>query len=487
METELPYGPWVKIFSAQWKDYPLQILENPEKCLLTLLFEKKDNSVTGILALLRRPYALEGDLSKLMLPQKRDLTVVEKRTKSETRQYLLLDATPGFVNYEQEALEAEVVKQYEELESAGKVLKAALESGGQVKLKDAKRAGEEGMQPLLGDPVALLALLQGRAVAVTTETDAQAPLGMDLHNQVVTVPFTKMRTSSVVGGTREKRRHVLHLLMENALLNHTPVLLFDDDDAFAGLTTPNRDAQGLERFPQDRPVGFSVKEYRLGKGLFIDLSLIETPLFLTAFALEKANVAPLIEKAFEGARGRISSVDELAGEVLKTPETRETPRFLIQRAARVLRVIHKGYAALFAKNLSEELVTPWKEEIGKVLRIVLAGQREDIQLLATHALLKSVAKSSPSGFTLYLAFGKNASELGPYTLNLVRDLARQGLGFAVHDENENNFPELGAISLQVEIVGNDAIVGVEGESQKRRVVLRPAYSQCNEFTVNPHA
>ena len=93
MELELPYGPWTKVFSAQWKSFPLQILENPEHTLLVLLFEKADNEVTGILVLERKPFGIEGDLSKVLLAQKRDVTFVEKRSKNDSQQYLIVDAT----------------------------------------------------------------------------------------------------------------------------------------------------------------------------------------------------------------------------------------------------------------------------------------------------------------------------------------------------------------------------------------------------------
>ncbi len=484
MEMDLPFGPWEKIFSAQWKNYPLQILENPDHLLLVLLFEKKDNEVSGILVLQRKPFLIDGDLSKVMLAQKRDLTFIEKRSAASTQSYVLIDATPGFVAYQQEALEAEIAKQYAELESVGKLLKKSLEGTGHVKVTDAKKADTTQMQPLLGDPASLLALLQGKAVPLA-ESDAKAPLGMDLHSQVADVPLQKMRGSTVVGGTREKRLHVLHVLIENALLNHTPCLVFDTQNAFAGLASPNPDGTGLEHYAQDKPVGFALKEYHLGKGMYIDLSFVEPALFLAAFALEKSNVAPVISKAYEAGRGRLFSASELAGEVLKTPETRETPRFLIQRAARILQVIHKSYSAVFAKNASEELTLPWKEESGKVIRITLSDYKPEIAELASYALLKSISANSPSGFTLLVAFEPNASQLTANTLRVVRELYKSGVGFALHDDHENGFGELGKATLQVEIVGNDVIVGTEGETNKKRVILRPAYSQCAEFTTLP--
>ncbi len=485
MDVELPYGPWTKLLTAQWKDYPLQIHENPEHVLLVLLFEKKDNEVSGVLVLQRKPYFLEGDLSKVMLAQKRDLTFIEKRTKGGSQQYVLVDATPAFIPYSQEALEQEIVKQYGELESVGKILKKMLEESGHVKVREARKLEESEVQPLLGDPLSLLALLQGRVV-LPAEPEVRGPLGTDLHKQIVDVPLRQMRGTRIVGGTHEKRLHVLHLLLENALMNHTPCLVFDSEEAFGGLAVPNAEAEGLDRFGRSKPVGFTMKDYRLGKSLFIDLELVDAGLFLSAFGLEKANAAPLIQSTFEDKRAKTASLADLAMEVSKTPPTQETPAFLINRAARVLGVIQKGYADVFAKNTSEEVVTPWKEEVGKVIRVNLAGQRPEIQQLAMFSLLKGILASSPHGFTLLVAFEPDASQLHERTLRIVKELYQQGLGYVVHDGHESGFEQLEKGSLYVELVGNDVIIG-EGDAPKRRLVLRPSFSQCTEFAASLHA
>ncbi|MBU1197237.1 hypothetical protein KJ765_01860 [Candidatus Micrarchaeota archaeon] len=487
MDTELPYGPWKKVLTAQWKDYPLQIFQNEEHLLLILLFEKQNNEITGLLVMERKPFLIEGDLSKVMLAQKRDITFIEKFSKNDHKQFMLLDASPQFISYTAEELEAEITKQYGELESMGRIIKKTLEANGHVKVKDSKQMTDKDAQYLFGDPLSLMALLQGKPMTVHEPSTVKTPFGTDFHNQVVEIPMENLRATTIVGGTQEKRVHAMHVVIENVLFNHTPCLVFDGDNALSGLGLPNHDAQGLERFNlHDKPVGFSVKEYRLGKDLFIDLKLIDAGLFLSAFHLKETNVAPLIQRLYEEKRKELSSLDDLSNELVQLHESREIPRFLIQRAVRIIRVINKGYSNLFAKNISEELSASWKEEIGRVIYVNLSDQHEDIRQLGMYSLLKATANSSPSEFTLMIAFEPDISKLHPRTRQLLIDLYQKGIGFVVHDDHESSFKTL-PNSLQIEIVGNDVILGGLGMTNKTRIVLRPTHSKCTEFsTAAPH-
>jgi len=45
-EIELPYGPWTRILSAQWGEFPLSIYHNPDKVILLIIFDKKNEEIS---------------------------------------------------------------------------------------------------------------------------------------------------------------------------------------------------------------------------------------------------------------------------------------------------------------------------------------------------------------------------------------------------------------------------------------------------------
>ena len=76
MQLDLPMGPWTKIVSAQWGDYPLTVYQNPERLMLLSLFEKNGDKVKGVLLFLKKGFVIEGDPSRFMLSQRRDMILV---------------------------------------------------------------------------------------------------------------------------------------------------------------------------------------------------------------------------------------------------------------------------------------------------------------------------------------------------------------------------------------------------------------------------
>ncbi|MFH1107458.1 MAG: hypothetical protein V1787_06210 [Candidatus Micrarchaeota archaeon] len=484
MEEELPYGPWKKILAANWNGYPLQVYENTDRLLLMLLFEKKGDEVSGVLVLERRGYMIEGSIGGTSIAQ-RDMVVIEKRSKDGAFKYAIIDSTPGFVPYSAEDLANEVTKQYGELESIGRVLKKTVADFSGAKLIELKKATEREAEGLMGDPLLLLSLAGHGGGGVRETAGAKVIIGLTAGKEHYEIPLDKLRSVGIAGGSKEKRLHALHVAVEGALENNVPCLLFDTVNAFTGLGLPNRDSADYKGYGMEGAMGFPLKAYELGKGLFIDLELIESDMFLSAFKVEHSDVARAIKKVYDEKHGRISFLGDLVSELNALPESPDYPRFVTNKAIRVLETIQKLNPSLFAKNISDELSEPWKDGVGKVVHVGLAGQRPEIQQLVIYSLLKALLRPSLSGFTVMVAFEPDAGQLDAEAGKLLQMLYRQGKGFVLEAEHEIDLSRLADPQLMIEIIGSDAVLTDKEEKSKKRVTLRPAYSHCSEYAAVP--
>ncbi|MBI5224587.1 hypothetical protein HY989_01840 [Candidatus Micrarchaeota archaeon] len=486
-DLALSHGPWKKIVSATWGQFPVQIYQNPDKVLLVTLFEKKGDEIEGVLVLERRALVIEGDATKFSLTQKREMTFIEKITRENRFKYLIVDSTPAFVPYSETDLSNEVAKQYEELDALVKLTKKGIEGSTDVKTKELKNASEEEIQNLIGDPIAILQVSK-RGVMIRDSHDSHQAsqskflLGVDREETKVEANVKSVFSSIIIGENSELRLHLTHILAEGALLNSIPCVIFDSSGAFSGLALPNKDKEQFEKFGMKAlPIGFPFKQFDLGKSLFVDLSMVDPALFLSSFNLEKADVAPLIQKVYGEKGSKISVLSDLIVELSSFKETKEFPKFSILRAIRIIEVMQKSNPLLFGKNISEELTSPWKDGLGKVLYINLAKQGDEVKRLIVNSILKTVTSNPFSSNSVLFVFEPNTEILKDDVLKQLVDFPKQGKGFIIHGGHEVDLQLFSDPSLKMEIVGTDVVVAEKGET-KKRFIPRPAFSLCEEYS-----
>ncbi len=487
MQLDLPFGPWTKMVSGTWAAYPITIYQNPDKVLLLVLFDKEKDNAKGLLVLMRKALVVEGDLSKFLVSQKRELTLIEKFSKDYVARFLLVGASPAYVAYSQAALVRAVRVQYGELEALSKIAIEVASTYG-VSSKELKDAPEEQAQILLGDPFALLAyspLPQGGTFSARETTGGlgttRVQLGVDRMKQPVAARLDSLRSVMIAGESEEKRLHVLHVLVESALLNNVPCIIFDSTGAFSGLALPNKDSSKFDDFKMAAiPLGFPFKAFELDKGLFVDLSLTGSELFLNTFGLEKSGIAPLLKRAYDAKKEKLSSLGDLVLELSNAPEDKDFSRYAINKAVRAIEVIQKAHPTLFAKNLSTDLTMPFQMSVGKVVYLNLYNQPPNIQNLVIQSVLQPLYSSHTPKLSVMLVFEKDAKALSPDVQEGMHKLAAQGFGFAVHTANEMDVKIDAA--MKIELVGDEAVVTESGEKQKRFIV-RPAYSHCSETKI----
>lgn len=479
MQLDLPFGPWTKMVSAQWGDFPLTIYQNPDKMMLLVLFEREGETLKGCLVFLKRGLMIAGDPSRFGLSQKGETVIVSRLSRDRSDRYILLSSSPAFVDYNLDALVKAVNDQYAELDTLTKATVEILR-GYDCKATEFKAVPEEKLQSFLGDPFSLFSLsMSSSPTASQPSKQTRCLLGLDKAGEDCEVKFASLRTVFVSGGLRKQRLHAMHIIAEEALLNNIPVIVFDSKGSFAGLANPNADKSSYEAFHlKSIPLGFPFKDYALEKGLFIDLSHLSPEIFLQCFGLDKSDVAPVIKKVYAERQGAFFALSDLLTELSAMKDTPQAAKYTINKAARAVEVIQKSYPNVFAKSASSEMYG--STELGKVIHVSLGGQPPELAGLAMFSVLSPLLSNASVNIRMLAVFEQDAGELSDEAMVLLSNLSLNGIGVVLHAEHSLDMARAGKPSLRFDMMELEAIASEEGEKQKR-MRIRPAYSQDSEL------
>jgi hypothetical protein len=478
---EAPNGPWTRLVSAKWGVYPLTIYQNPDRVLLATLFDVAEGEPKGMVVLMRRVLVVEGDLSRFIAAQTRELALVEKVSSVGKLSYLFVASTPKYVSYNAEEFENEVKKQYGELSGYFSSTNEALTGYG-LKAKDLLDASDEQVQSLLGDPYVLLALLNPQAAP--SRTPMAIPkflLGKGLTGESIDLNLENLASCAVIGGEREQRLHAMHVLLEGAMQSNVPCVVFDASKAFSGMAVLGKNVGRLQEFKMPpRSVNFPFKAYELGKTLFVDPSLISGDSFLKAFALENSDVAAVMKQVYDEKRRDLSSLNDLVAALGNAKESKEAPQYIINKAVRVASVLQRSHQGLFGKVVTPELFTPWQESMGRVFYVdVSSVASQQLRHLVLSSILEAIPLPPTNELRLLLAFEQDAGEIAAEVALVQKRFSGRGIGFMFQASTDGDVP-LKEPKLKLEVVGNE-VVATEFGQKPKRLAPRPTYTECSEL------
>ncbi|MFH1779759.1 MAG: hypothetical protein ABH803_01280 [Candidatus Micrarchaeota archaeon] len=474
MELNLPYGPWKSLVSATWNEHPLSIYLNPEKTMLLVVFDKQDSENKGVLVLLRKPFLLEGNTSEMMQNQKKDLTIIEKIVDGQTIVFALLDATPKYLPYSQAELFKTLKEQNLELEGTSKVF-MDISKGFSIKATPLNKCAENVSETLYGDPFTLFAS-PGVSSASSGFTGFQASvglLGIDKESIQVTNNVNLTTSYKIIGKEKNKRNQTMQIIAENALLNSVPCIIFDYYNALSGLALPNKNVDQYAEFKMvNRPIGFPLKNYSIGSGLFIDLKKIPEELFSETIGLQS------LDAILKEVWSENSSLEDLLKKLSEVKEGRELTRYVIDKAIRVIKVLQQVYPSTFAESNYSELKTPWSEGMGRVLFLELSTFPDEIKQMLSYSILESLGQPTNNNLGALIIINENAKNLNDKLKQKIVSLPEKSIAYAISGEQDidaNDFPEANAT---IEFVDNECFL-IQA-TERSRFKLRPTYSLIND-------
>jgi hypothetical protein len=185
----------------------------------------------------------------------------------------------------------------------------------------------------------------------------------------------------------------------------------------------------------------------------------------------------VIKRTYDEKAGSFNAISDLIGAMDQLHESADITRYTISKAIRAATVIQKSSPNVFAKAGTFEMSA--SSGLGKVIHINLFGQQAEIAMLATHAVLETTAVCETSDRPVLLAFAQDSTEIPAAIMARLRGSCEAGTNLVLSAQHDSDLADFAA-TLNIEIVGDDAILSEEGEKQ-RRIRLRPAYSHDSEL------
>lgn len=487
MEEKFPHGPWKEIFFGEWSGYETRLYENPDKLsIITVLDRDKNRETKGVVIFANKYFVAEGDQSKFAETLGGYCLVFEKFYPNFRAKYLMISSGPKYVEAEtissgvEEALSLVEAKS-EEVRDKSKTY--------DVELTDLKNASDEYSSRLFSEPL----LLQGMVFRQVSEkvADVSVLIGKKLDGSPAEENLGSF-FSTVVIGENEQRKTCLKVLMEALVLAGVTCIVFDEEEAFLGMSTPSKNFAYAE-FPNLQPIGMPVKNLEPGK-IPIDINLLEEEVFKELLRVGDGEnylgkeSAEIIVEALGRNSGRLEGLSDLEERVMEVKE--EELKFHAFRAVRWLKVLDKVFPGYIDGRINvDDLVTKYVKTSGSIVRINL----KDVPLHIRKAFIYSTMKFLLSegsrlaervnivGFIPMAekyVVREPIKKIDKKILEVLTDCQKVGVGFCLSAGHDIDlYPEIVySASLKIDFVSGNEIAVKERTKRPYRAHLRPRLS-----------
>ncbi|MFH1247010.1 MAG: hypothetical protein V1644_01390 [Candidatus Micrarchaeota archaeon] len=461
MDFDLPE--WNSLAQIEWAGQPLLLFEKNNEVLM-LLAEKRQDKTIGFACSACKPFIVKGDSANLDLVHfSTEVTLIKKINASNPESFLLAFTKPTYVQFSKNAI----------LQTADLHSKQLNELNYEVKNLSNVTIAETDKEnnPLLGDPSLLFSFLSMLRSAAKPQA-LQSVVGLNLSGEKVTCQIPSVSLGLTVGATRKQRLHVLHLLIEEVLQQNVTVVIFDNDNSFAGLSrardekTGGADVNDFKRFSlPGLAAGFPFHELAPGKNAFVPLSTFSASTLLTPFGLNDSEVGKYIEN-------NLAEVNVPANVNADVNNSSGLNQFTALRVNRTLKVMSKCFQGIFSNGGNVQV----SNSFGKVLHINLSQCTDEAKVFFSLGLFKQLEKAESP---VFLVFEEDADKIKPLLEAAVNQFLGSNVSILCHAEHENDVPFVKNSDFFVEVLENDVVITQAGKPPQR-VKLRPTYSACSE-------
>ncbi len=355
---DLPGGPWERLFGGVWNRFNVAVYENEDKTLLTTIFPKAGD-VSWIMVrvdkILLAPRGIERIKGKL---QDKNMHILEQQLSGNNLTYMILLSPPTTLDFGSSEIGPSVFQKVLALNEEADEIKAMAKKAG-VEIVDLKDAPYKESAGVLGNPTVLLSLL---SVAPEGDEPKKERLreiiigdtGADIFKVDENIFSGYV---SVKKGTEDERNFLAQLLLENAIIDASPIpIILDFSKRSLNLDQPNPYPYDYSRYEiETHNVAFRVRRYDLSNDYSdfkINLNQVTPQFIWKLFGLGTDEASTLIMQSVYSLQqsGTLDGIGSIAEEVSKSPTKSEKDKATVARALRILRAIGKVYGGIFSKD-----------------------------------------------------------------------------------------------------------------------------------------
>jgi hypothetical protein len=498
---KLREGPWRIVFEGMVQEHEVNIFSNTESVLMVLILEKEKDKVSGAVIELFKVLVSKGALEEFIETLPKDAISLISHSKDETIKYLVLGSTSSYSVIEENAFADEVDKLLQKIHSSSETVKNVAKAY-DLNLLELHKSGEETSNAFFSNPIMFFGLSTSNKSGAIHESHTSVKiikgdviLGLTKDKLAAREPLSLFEKSAVFDGKKAERKHILHLIIEGALLSNIPAVIFDFNNSFEGLNVPSKNITGLQQSKVDfEPIGFPVKNFTPLQDVKIDLDLVSAQTLIELFGIGEGNAAKILTDLMK--RESYQDIPQMIKKLNQSGFDEAITKSDIYKAGRILKLIDVSYPNFFdSKNNIAEVSKNWVKAIGRAGVINMDSLDNRQALLLLNNLLKGIlehykkqGETSSVKTMIFISeaerfFGlglKNiASEEIVNTLNELKDF---GIGYVFEAKSANKLNPNASKNLESQIyVIEKNEVGLKLANRKQyRVRTRPGLSECME-------
>jgi len=274
---DLPYGPWEDIFSGVWSGYPVKILENQDKQILTLIFDKKEDKIEGLVLIMCNFYYSEDHLENLQFSYPDDSIILEKKYHGNITKFFGVSTDPVYVKFDMSRIINKVSELHDDLEYKKQKIYELSESSN-IRIFDLKNKKELASK-LFTEPIifaAMISHIKGEELNIEKPMKETVFLGFKINGEKVEESISSFKSIICIGEKLDVQRFH-HILIEELVLCGLNVIVWDEEGKYLNIGSA---ADFTDENSNMDPMGLPYKILEPQEDIFIDLNTLDGDLFL---------------------------------------------------------------------------------------------------------------------------------------------------------------------------------------------------------------
>jgi len=490
-DLKLAFGPWTVIFQGTLFGYESNLISNKDSIILVEISQENSSKVIiGATLILSSAQSLKLFSENLEI-ENASLAV---KTKEKQFNYLLTGVQPRL--FDKENFEENVNTLIEDTREKAIALKEmALGQG--ITLDFLKQDSIEAKEFFINAQLIPLIASQTLESHIATESFAEtnyakAILGLNSMQGIAEETLMSFNKTLIEGNSSESRLHLMHILIENALLSKIPAIILDANKNFQGLTDQTKNLVSLQKFKMEtEPIGFPVKHFKAGTDFKVNLSLIKANDFKELIGFNEEILQKNLEQAIQN-NSRKDSIEQLIKTISLIEVTPEFTEFEKNRLIRIVKLFNELNPGLLNGTNDLNLLTKSSTQgIAKASIIDLSELTIEQKILMIESLVKELdnffKENEKKSSLKLLLFLPEITELIEKKLmqktlfEKLINLSAKGIGFIIglksksflEPELQEQINALATLTSQ-----NDVSIQIQGR-QPYRIKIRPGLSSCD--------
>ncbi len=502
MKFALRNGPWKTVFEGTFQGHYLEISINPGQVMLTAIFEKEADEISGVVLQAFSLFSAVGEAENFVESLEREAIILSRHDGKRTVQFLALASKPAYAKGSEEKV----------AETADQLLEQVAKLGGKVKgiaksfdlqLTPLEKCSSAVKQAFFSQP-AIIPMLVREERRIEQEKEeagieggvegAGVLLGTTRAGRQVKEPLQLFQRTVVSDGSLQQRVHFIQIIVESYLLANVPVVIFDRGNNFSGLRHPTKKVAELQSHGmQIEPIGFPTKDFTPGENIKINLNVLSPVGLLQLFGCQDKEAEKVLVKAFEA--GKVDSPAQLLNRIEGLGSEQVENLFLKRRVERIVSLVDTLYPEMFdgSTNLGE-IVKTWFKKIGRVsiVNINSLDPRELTLLLdsLSNEFVNLFKQQGETGKPLLLVAIPQIEPIFSVRDNLVlkdftkmlAEMQKFGIGFIIGGERKTDLNKqvLQMAETKASIIKETDVAIDMPDSKNYRLLMRPTLSRRKE-------